>query len=300
MSRRVGRILTTLGITICSAALLALAIAPTASATTTIGQLSTSPVNSCSGAVQEEAQATVTSGTPYVVPAGGQRVVSWSTNALAGSGQVWTMKMYRQISGTTYTVVGVDGPHQLTPSVVNTFPINIPVQPGDVLGFSRTGGASACLFASTGDNYLYSPFTDTAQGANVTFGTGSPGYRLNISAVIGEKASNSFSFGKVKKNKNNGTATLAVDVPGPGTLSLSGKGVKTQRAVPGATASKTVSAAGIVKLKVRAKGAAKFKLNHTGKVKVKVTVVFRPGATPAGDVAGDAKTEVKRIKLIKK
>lgn len=241
----------------------------------------------------------MTSGAPYIVPAGGERVVSWSTNALAGSGQVWTMKLYRLISGTTYKVVGVDGPHTLTPSVVNTFPANIPAQPGDLLGLTNVnGGGSACVFTAPGENYAWSPGTDTPLGGNATF-TGLTGYRLNISAVIGEKASNADTLGKVKLNKNNGTATLAVNVPGPGTLTLTGSGVKTQRPARDATASKTVTAAGTVKLLVKAKGKKKKKLNKTGKVKVKVSVAYTPSGT-GGDIAGDPNTQTKTIKLVKK
>jgi hypothetical protein len=103
--------------------------------------------------------------------------------------------------------------------------------------------------------------------------------------------SNVFSFGKLKRNKHRGTAILPVNVPGPGTLSLTGKGVKTQRP-GGAVASKVIAAAGTVKLLVKPKGSAKHKLNKTGKVKVKVKVTF----TPTG---GASNTQTKRVKLIK-
>jgi hypothetical protein len=281
-------------------ALFALASA-SASATTTIGQLDPSPPQfSCSGQ-QENLQPTVISGTPYVVPAGGVRVVSWSTNALTGSGQVWKMKLYRLVSLTTYKVVGVDGPVTLTPGVVNTFPTNIPAQPGDLLGLTNVNGASSdCVFAAPGENYAWSPGTDTPLGGNATF-SALTNFRLNISAVIGEKASNADTLGKVTLNKKKGTATLAVNVPGPGTLTLTGNGVKTQRPARDATASKTVSAAGTVKLLIKAKGKKKKKLNKTGKVKVKVKVkvTYTPTGT-GGDVAGDPNTQTKTVKLIKK
>lgn len=117
-------------------------------------------------------------------------------------------------------------------------------------------------------------------------------FQASADAVSISNISNVFSFNKLKRNKHKGTATLSVNVPGPGTLSLTGKGVKTQR-LGGATASKVVAAAGAVKLLVKAKGKAKHKLNKTGKARVKASVTFAPtGGVPA--------TQTKSVKLIKK
>jgi hypothetical protein len=49
-----------------------------------------------------------------------------------------------------------------------------------------------------------------------------------------------------------------------------------------------------VKLRVKAKGTKKRKLNQTGKVKVKVKVTYRPTG-----VSGPPNTRSKRVKLIK-
>jgi hypothetical protein len=104
--------------------------------------------------------------------------------------------------------------------------------------------------------------------------------------------SNQFSVGKVKKNRRNGTAKLTVSVPGPGALTLTGKGVVTQR--PAASAfSRQVSAAGAVKMLVKPKGKAKRKLNRTGKVKVRVAITY----TPTG---GSPNSQSKRLALRKR
>jgi hypothetical protein len=105
--------------------------------------------------------------------------------------------------------------------------------------------------------------------------------------------SNAFTIGKPKLNKRKGTAKLPVTVPGGGTLTLTGKGVVKQRPARATKASKAVSAAGTVKLLVKAKGKAKRKLNKRGRVKVKVTVTF----TPSG---GEPASQNKTLKLIKK
>jgi hypothetical protein len=108
------------------------------------------------------------------------------------------------------------------------------------------------------------------------------------------KPSNGFSFGKVKHNKKRGTAVLPVRVPGDGQLTLSGKGVKAVAQVSGtgARSAKAVSA-GTVKLTIKSRGKAHRKLNHTGRVKAKVSVTF----TPTG---GDPNTQRKKLVLLKK
>jgi hypothetical protein len=290
-----------LGLAVCIAAVLGLAYASPAGAAVTIGQTApTTPPVQCS--VQtDQLQPTVTSGTSYVVPPGGVTITSWSTRAGASVGQQLEMKVFRLVSGLTYKVVGHDGPRILNPSTLNTFPTNVTVQPGDVLGLNDANASTvnnACIFSVPGDGDIGS-YSNLADGQQATFLTPfNTDYRDNISAVVAFKASNADTLGKVKLNKNKGTATLAVNVPGPGTLSLTGKGVKAQRP-GGATVSKAVASAGTVKLRIKAKGSKKKKLLDTGKVKVKVNVTYKPSAN-AGDVAGDAKTQTKRVKLIKK
>jgi hypothetical protein len=73
-----------------------------------------------------------------------------------------------------------------------------------------------------------------------------------------------------------------VSVGGPGQLTLTGKKTKRQ--------SKAVSAAGKVKLLVKAKGKAATALRKHGKAKVKFTVAY----TPTG---GSAATAVKSVTL---
>jgi hypothetical protein len=103
--------------------------------------------------------------------------------------------------------------------------------------------------------------------------------------------SNAFTLGKAKRNTKRGTATLTAEVPNPGVLALSGKGVKTAGAA-GARAAKSVPA-GEVKLLVKPKGKSKRKLNESGTLKVKISVVY----TPTG---GDPSTQTKRLNLKKR
>ena len=287
------------------AGLLALAIPSAAAATTTIGQVApgTSPGTTCQGDYFDLIGGPVSSGASYVVPPGAAKITSWSTNAADGAGQTLTMKVFRILSGTTsgttYQVIGHDGPHTLTGGTVNTFPVDVPVQPGDVLG-SNTGPApSTCVFPSTPADTWFQRTSDLADGQSGAFSS-TANFRVNVSAVVAFPAPSEFSFGKVTRNKHKGTATLAVEVPGSGTVSLRGDNVKTQRAGGGAVASKAVTAAGTLKLKVKAKGNAKYKLKHTGKAKVGAQVTFTPDGASTGEAPGPPRTLTKRVKLIKK
>ncbi len=308
MSCSSRRISARLGLTSCVVTALGLAGAASASAVTTIGQLApgNSPPALCIDADTnlEKIQPTVSSGTPYVVPAQGAVISSWSTKAAADANQHLSFKVWRKVGDpATYQVVGVDGPRTLAPSALNTFPVNIAVQPGDLIGFHKplptTDGNSACLFDAPG-NFVVEPtnYGNATVGQSVSFDTANPipDVKLNLSAVVKLKASNDFDISKVKKNKKKGVATLTVDVPGPGELSLGGTGVKPQRA-GGAAISKDVTAAGKVNLKVKAKGSKKAKLLNTGKVKVKAKVTFTPSKGSA-DLPGDPNTEPKKIKLV--
>ncbi len=210
------------------------------------------------------------------------------------------MKIFRKVAEPlTYKVVGHDGPHPITPGVLNSFQTDIAVQPGDVVGLNDQNASTvpnACDFSVPGEVSPLERAGDLADGAGGDWvANGDPDYRMNVTAVVALKPSNTYGFGKVKDHKHNGTATIAVKVPGPGTLSLTGKGIKTQR-TGGAVASKAVTAAGTVKLPVKPKGKTKRKLSKRGKAKVKVTVTY----TPHGDIVGDPNTQTKRVKLIKK
>jgi hypothetical protein len=282
-----------------SAALLATAsllvnTAP-AGAATTIGQLAAAPAPTC--VTQTDwLNPTVPNGTSYVVPAlagtSAERITSWSTNATSGAGQTLAMKVFRQVSGLTWMVVGHDGPRVLTQSTLNTFSgINIAVKPGDVLGINSANAAAAnnaCkFFVGGGEPYLLKS-GDLPDGGSEMFSTDN-GYRMNVTAVV--QPSNAFTFGDTK-DKRNGTALIVVNAPGSGVFELSGQSLFSASGA-GTRSSVTATGPGIVKLLVKAKGKAKKKLKKTGKAKVTANVTF----TPTG---GDPSTKSETVKLKKK
>jgi hypothetical protein len=182
----------------------ALVVASPAAAVT-VGQLApgSSPDALCSNGPNDSLTPTVTSGNSYVIPAlaapYGMTATSWSTNAAAGAGQTLTFKVFRKIGDpATYRVVGHDGPHPLTPSVVNTFPTSIAVQAGDVIGLNDENAIdvpNACDFVALGEASLY--FNGSIPDGSSRDFSEFDDYLHNISAEVSANAAPS----PVKKKK---------------------------------------------------------------------------------------------------
>ena len=266
-------------------AALALGIgAAPAGATTTIGQLA--PLPSGVEANQDLLPLNVSAGASYAAPAAGT-ITSWSLNASSSTGQIATLKVYRNISGTIYQVIGLDGPHNLSAGLVNTFPVSIPVQAGDVIGCTGIGGVGAtCLFPATpADSYLLRNPSPTllALGDQASFFGPTTGARLNVQATFeptpASPPSNNFTLAGQTANKKNGTATLNFNLPAPGDLTGTGPGATVSSAGQ-AQISKAVGA-GPATLVVSAAGKQKKKLRQKGKVTLNVSVTYTPtGGTP--------------------
>jgi hypothetical protein len=164
---------------------------PTAGATVQVlGQTASAanpPINCAFSQSSDEIQLGAASKPQYfVVPIG--VLTSWSTFAGPGSNQFFTFKVFRKVAPFTYLVVARET-HALAPGVLNTFPVAIPVQPGDFVGESQPGGgvSTPCVFETgiTEDHVLYAEGSDAAVGSNVVFpGILESGYRLNVSATV--------------------------------------------------------------------------------------------------------------------
>jgi hypothetical protein len=257
---------------VASVAAAGLIAAPSAGAAVTIGQTS-APAITCGEF--DRLQPTVTSGTGYVVPqtVANGTITSWSTQGGA-TPESLGMKVYRQISGANYQVVGQDGPRALNANALNTFPTSIPVKAGDVLGNFTTGTTGpACTFNVPGEFYIRRA-GNLPTGSQGTFDLFDGDRRLNVSAVI--NPTNTVTVGAITRNKKKGTAILPVTVPNPGTLAMSGGGA-ISRVASGPAAGKAVSAPGTVRLTVKTNKKKKIaKLNSTGKVTVTPTLTFTP------------------------
>jgi predicted lipoprotein with Yx(FWY)xxD motif len=151
------------------------------------------PEASCSTS-QDYLQTSVGSGSAYVVPANGETITAWRTNAGLGAGQEMTLKVFRPVgeaSAGTYEVVGHDGPRALAAAAsanghgsLNAFTgLSIPVQPGDLVGLYPNAAAThdACTFTGAG-SYMFSG-ADLANGGSGPF-TAASGQRLNLTADV--------------------------------------------------------------------------------------------------------------------
>ncbi|HET7443075.1 MAG TPA: IPT/TIG domain-containing protein [Solirubrobacterales bacterium] len=167
-------------------------LAGTAGAQVTVGQLTPAanpPVNCDYPAPYDEFNTSVAAGASYTVPAPGGVLTSWSTNAGPGAGQLLELKVIRPTGAGSFTVVGADGLRALAPSVVNTFPINIPVQAGDIVGLHVASefesAPTSCYFDTTsvldrvgwreGFHPLGSTFSFEEEGTE---------WRMNVSATL--------------------------------------------------------------------------------------------------------------------
>jgi hypothetical protein len=292
MQRRIKRVI------VGCLAVSAMAVAPTQVDAVTIGQLApnSSPAN-CPGKF-DIFSPTVTKGDSYAVPSYGSAITSWSTNAADGPGQMLTLKVFRLVSGDTYQVIAHDGPRELTGGTVNTFPVNIGVLPGDLIGLNTANAATVPNACDFSDPAFVNPtdrnrnhIGDVPDGGTQSFPPpGGSVTHTNVRAVV--KPVNSFTLGALITNKKKGTAMLSVTVPAPGELSLSGKGVKGAAAAL-ARISVDVSAPGTTTLRIKAQGKTRKKLQEIGKAWVKAKVAYTP-------TDGDPNTQTRKVKLRKK
>ncbi len=173
------------------AALLAsLVLCASAEADVTVGQVGPpNPESWCNLGQTDTLQLAVASGASYVVPQAGT-LTSWSTSAGPGVGQTEALKVYRPVSGTTYTVLAQDLPQPLVPSVLNTFPVDIPVQAGDVVGLNDGDAPvyhTACSIYTRAFGDVEAGLEgDAADGAALEFGPThqQPEIRVNVSANL--------------------------------------------------------------------------------------------------------------------
>jgi len=84
-----------------------------------------------------------------------------------------------------------------------------------------------------------------------------------------------FSIGKAKANRRNGSVILPVRVPGPGLLSAKGKPGKSLKPV-----NAKARGAGTVKLRLKPTSSALTTLRRKHKLKLRVTVTFKPSSEP--------------------
>ena len=246
----------------------------------TIGQLTPTPPPATCAPGSDYLQPSVTGGNLYVAKQAGT-ITSWSTSS-PGSGATYTFKVFRRTSDPdAFEVVGRAETHALSAGV-NTFPVDLQVKSGDMIGFHETGaGATPCTFPMPGDAVLTAS-ADVGDGQTAQFSPVS-GFRLNLSAVL--VPSNSFTITAIRRHPRNGTATLTAAVSNPGIVTLGGQGLRGKHV--------TIAVARSVSLKVVTAGKRKRRLYRKGTLRVPVTVTFYP-------TGGDPSSQTFSIKLSKR
>jgi hypothetical protein len=160
-------------------------VAAPAGAATPLGQIAPTPTN-CAGDTNH-VQLTVNSGTTYEVPSPGV-ITSWSYRARSSPASSGRLQVWRPAGASSFTLVGRSDLITFTPGVLNEFPIAIPVNVGDLLGFRVGPGTSgaACGFpgsavlGTTGGDAAGS--SDPAPGETRTLPT-TPGL-LSVAAIL--------------------------------------------------------------------------------------------------------------------
>ncbi len=168
-----------------------LAIAAPAAAQVTIGQVATKEdFGVCGYAVAEDEIVTaVAAGPSYAVPPPGGVITSWTTTSwLSKPKQTLGLKVFRPEGSNTFTALAEDD-HNLTPMSTNTFPVNIPVQTGDLIGLhipsNKESPENNCEFHTDENNHHFYKFGSAPIGVPTAF-DGEEDFEalLNVSATI--------------------------------------------------------------------------------------------------------------------
>lgn len=197
-------------------------------------------------------------------------VTSWRFKSVT-AGDVVNLRVLRPAGETSFTGAGTSAPATSDGGALphGPFATSLPIRIGDHLGLN--GSPSSTVLADTPVSQLYWNAPTLADGQTLS-GTTPPaaGREVMVQAVV--EPTNALIFGKVVRNTRKGTATLTVRVPNAGTLDFSGVGIK----IAETAVAKTVTAAGPLEFRIKAKGKKRKTLEATGKVKVRPKFTFTP------------------------
>jgi hypothetical protein len=157
-----------------------------ASAATPLGQVA--PLDPSPCADGNFLQSTISSGTPYTVPAGGGVITTWQSRGRMTTPGTGRLQVWRFTPGSGYTLVGRSAVETFTAGAAPPYLTQIPVAAGDVLGLriDGTGGAGGCYFttASSADVMQLDTAPDPAPGDTLFFITGQLMSRVNVAATL--------------------------------------------------------------------------------------------------------------------
>jgi hypothetical protein len=125
----------------------------------------------------------IQSGSPgnrYAAPFPGV-ITSWSFQASASPPPQLKFKVGRHVAGNDFKIVGEEGPHAPSAGLLNTYPAQIAVQAGDLIGlhFNGTGHGTG---SASGYAFHYAA-SDPPPGTTATFDLVT-GFRIDVSAIL--------------------------------------------------------------------------------------------------------------------
>jgi hypothetical protein len=163
-----------------AATVVLLALAAPAGAATQVGETFVPTVTGGSGVT------TLQSGSPggqYTIPSPGV-ITSWSFQASAASVPELKFKVARAAGGNSFTVIGEDGPQAPSAGVLNTFPTQIAVSAGDVIGFYRSTSGAIYGSPPPPGYSIQNASGDIPAGMPADFGSPIAGFQIDLSARL--------------------------------------------------------------------------------------------------------------------
>ena len=160
-------------------AALALAVPGSASATVLLGS-TFDPEDNCAASATTFVQSS-SADNSYTVPSDGV-ITSWAHQADPVPPSL-RFKVLRPLGGNSFALVGESELTPLTASVVNEFPVRIPVKSGDVIGLYRDGALTYNCMTATANaaDVIYSALGDVGTTAYPGIYTG---YTLDVAAHL--------------------------------------------------------------------------------------------------------------------
>jgi hypothetical protein len=160
-----------------------LAIPVSASGATQIGETFSPSPGGCSN--DRTYLQTGSPGSSYAAPSAGV-ITSWSFQTGASPPQL-KLKVGRSAGGNSFTIVGESELQAPPPHTPNTYPAQIPVESGDMIGFylATPAGAGCADGGAAGSGYTYHlTFGDVAPGTTMAYFPGGSPAKLDISASL--------------------------------------------------------------------------------------------------------------------
>jgi Ca2+-binding RTX toxin-like protein len=207
-----------------------------ATSTSTVGQNSAPPDDDARCFVNFTLlQRSVASGNPYSVGTAGV-ITSWSFQTGSSAVPDLKLKVARPQSNGSYLFLGEAAAGAQTLNAVNTYPANIAVQAGDIIGFHGVGGVAGvpCATKTADANDVLDVFVgDPAVGtAPLSIASSTP-YRLPVSATVTTTTPDHSCKGKPATIVGTRGNDVRTGTPGPdvmvglgGNDKLSGRGGK--------------------------------------------------------------------------